>query len=218
MRRTVLVSHAMSPLGVAVTRRLAESGHAVYAGDLDIDGVNAAPAAAARRYAAQKSFLLRPVELDPHSQRSVTCAVATIIKEQRRIDVMVHNGLWPVADPDHRPTPGYTDKVHHANLLGAQRLNRAVVPQMRRQGEGLLVYLGGAGYDGESSVSAATKVAADSLAAVHAAKVARLGIDTTIIPERLIAKGTVNDSALAAAVAALVLAPPGRSLFLAQID
>lgn len=55
----------------------------------------------------------------------------TIVKEQGRLDVVMHNAGHLVIGPTEAFTPREIVKVFDTNLLGAQRVNRAALPQMR---------------------------------------------------------------------------------------
>ena len=69
--------------------------------------------------------------------------------------------------------------------MSTQRVNRAVLPHLRAQGDGLLVWVGSTSTRGGTppylAPYFAAKAAEDSLAVSYAAELARFGIDTTIV-------------------------------------
>src|SRR5258707_2951137 len=89
--KAVLGRGASSGFGAMAVRALADAKHVVYAGMRDIGGRNSKAAASTRRYAQENGVTLRPVEMDVSDQASVDCAVARVLAEARRIDVVIHN-------------------------------------------------------------------------------------------------------------------------------
>jgi NADP-dependent 3-hydroxy acid dehydrogenase YdfG len=71
----------------------------------DVAGRNAAKVASLAALARQQRLDLRVVELDVQSQASVDAAVATVLGEAGRIDVLVHNAGHMVFGPAEAFTP-----------------------------------------------------------------------------------------------------------------
>ena len=86
------------------------------------------------------------------------------------------------ADPQFRPEQ--IAEVIDLNAISWVRVNRAVLPAMRRAGRGLLIY-NGSGInrlpDPFTGPYAASKAAGDVLAEVMAFETARYGIETVIV-------------------------------------
>ena len=101
----ILVTGASSGFGAMTMRALADAKPVVYAGMRDISGRNAQAAAAARRYADEHGVTLRPIEMDVSDQSSVDGAVAAVLAEMRRIDVVIHNAGHMVLGPTEAFTP-----------------------------------------------------------------------------------------------------------------
>ena len=160
----------------------------------DIGGRNAQAAAAARRYADEHSVALRTVEMDVSDQASVDGAVAAVLAEAGRIDVVIHNAGHMVLGPTEAFTPEQVAAVYDTNVLSTQRVNRAVLPAMRAQRDGLVLWVGSSSSRGGTPPYLgpyfAAKAAEDALAVSYAAELTRFGIETTIVVPGSFTSGT----------------------------
>lgn len=194
MARTIIVTGASSGFGALTVRALADAGHTVYAGMRDTEGHNRSAVADAADYAERHSVRLRPVELDVGRQESVDSAVDTVIDQTSRIDVVVHNAGHLVLGPAESFTPEQIAEVYDVNVLSTQRVNRAVLPHLRAQHDGLVIWVGSSSTRGGTppylAPYFAAKAAEDALAVSYAAELARFGVDTTIIVPGSFTKGT----------------------------
>ncbi|MBB3641108.1 SDR family oxidoreductase [Variovorax atrisoli] len=212
-KQIVLVTGAGSGIGKLTALSLAEAGHVVYASMRDIAGRNNARAAELRALAAQKKLQLHPLELDVLSQESADAAAATIVREQGHLDVVMQNAGHLVVGPTEAFTPQEIAKVFDTNVLGAQRVNRAVLPYLRAQESGLMLWISSTttkgGFPPFMGPYGAAKAAMDSLAVTLAYEIARFGIETSIVVPGAFTKGTDHfpsagrpaDAAIAAAYA-----------------
>jgi NAD(P)-dependent dehydrogenase (short-subunit alcohol dehydrogenase family) len=181
----VLVTGASSGFGRLTTDSLIRAGHQVAAGMRDIAGRNAGAAAALPGSA---------VELDVQSAESVDAAVATVLERYGRIDVVVHNAGHMVLGPAEAFTTDEYAALFDVNVLGTQRVNRAVLPHLRAQGSGLLVWVGSSstrgGHPPFLAPYFAAKAAMDALAESYAGELIRFGIDTSIVVPGAFTSGT----------------------------
>ena len=188
--QTVLITGASSGFGALAARALARAGHIAYAGIRDPNGRNAPAVADAAEYAARHGVDLRTVELDITADESVQAAARTI----GRLDVVVHNAGHMVTGPAEAFTPEQLAALYDVNVLGAQRVNRAVLPQLRAQGRGLLVWVGSTSTRGGTPPYLgpyfAAKAAMDALAVSYAGELARFGIETSIVVPGAFTSGT----------------------------
>ncbi|GHH17492.1 SDR family oxidoreductase [Streptomyces lanatus] len=190
MPYVALVTGASSGFGALTARALADAGHTVYAGIRQTTGRNAPAVADAQSYAAEHGVDLRTVELDVSSQESVDAAVA----EVGRIDVVVHNAGHMVLGPTESFTPEQIAEIYDTNVLSTQRVNRAVLPQMRDRRDGLLLWVGSSStYGGTPPYLGpyfAAKSAMDHLAKSYAVELTRFGIDTALVVPGSFTSGT----------------------------
>jgi NAD(P)-dependent dehydrogenase (short-subunit alcohol dehydrogenase family) len=194
MSKIILVTGASSGFGAMTVRALADAGHRVYAGIRNTADRNRPAVAEAAEYAREHGVDLRSIELDVSDQASVDAAVAAIIAESGRIDVLVHNAGHMVLGPLEAFTPEQLHEIFDVNAAATQRVNRAVLPHLRDQGDGLLVWVGSTSTRGGTPPYLgpyfAAKAAMDSLAVTYAAEIARFGIDTTIVVPGAFTTGT----------------------------
>ena len=194
MSKSIVISGASSGFGALSARALALDGHTVYAGIRESTGRNALQVAAADRYAAEHGVDLRTVELDIASQDSVDAAIEAILSEQHCLDVVIHNAGHMVIGPTEAFTPDEIANVYNTNVLGTQRLNRAALPHLRAQRNGLVMWVGSSSTRGGTppylAPYFAAKAAMDSLAVSYAGELARFGIETTIVVPGSFTHGT----------------------------
>jgi NAD(P)-dependent dehydrogenase (short-subunit alcohol dehydrogenase family) len=202
--KVVLVTGASSGFGAMTVRALADAKHVVYAGMRDIGDRNAEAADAARRYADEHGVTLRPIEMDVSDQASVNGAVAAVLAEALRVDVVIHNAGHMVLGPTEAFTPEQIAAVYDTNVLSTQRVNRAVLPAMRQQHDGLVLWVGSSSSRGGTPPYLgpyfAAKAAEDALAVWghlppegqgdYAAELTRFGIETTIVVPGSFTSGT----------------------------
>jgi NAD(P)-dependent dehydrogenase (short-subunit alcohol dehydrogenase family) len=185
MNKVILITGASSGFGRLTAEALARAGHTVYASMRDVAGRNAGNAAQMAATSARDGVELRAIELDVQSEPSTNAAVERIIAEQGRIDVVVHNAGHMMFGPAEAFTPEQFAQQYDVNVLGTQRVNRAVLPHMRAARQGLLVWVSSSSSAGGTppylSPYFAAKAAMDALAVQYARELARWGIETSIV-------------------------------------
>ena len=190
----ILVTGASSGFGLMSAKSLALAGHTVYASMRETEGRNAPQVAAVKAWAGEQSADLRTVELDVQSDASADAAVARVLGEVGRLDVIVHNAGHMVFGPAEAFTPDQLMQQYDVNVLGAQRVNRAALPHLRGQGRGLLVWVGSSSTRGGTppflAPYFAAKAAMDALAVSYSAELALWGVETTIMVPGAFTKGT----------------------------
>ncbi len=194
MNKVVLVTGASSGFGRMIARDLARSGHVAYASMRGTTGKNAAAVADGNSFARRHGVDLRTVELDVQDEASIEAAVEMVTSEHGRIDVLVHNAGHMTWGPSEAFTPEQLAELYDINVLGTQRVNRAVLPYMRAAGTGLLVWVGSSSAAGGVPPFLgpyfAAKAAMDALAICYAKELAPLGIETSIVVPGAFTSGT----------------------------
>lgn len=181
--KTILITGCSSGFGRVAAEFLATRGYRVFAGMRELSGRNAA-AAAELRALSPDGRSLRVVELDVCSDASVEAAVRQTIEEAVHIDVLINNAGFPQLGVTEAFTLEQFQKVFDTNFFGAVRMNRAVLPHMRRRGSGLLIHISsvaGRIVVPAQGIYCASKFALEAIAEAFRYELAPLGIDSVLI-------------------------------------
>jgi NAD(P)-dependent dehydrogenase (short-subunit alcohol dehydrogenase family) len=194
MKNIIVITGASSGFGALAARALALAGHAVYASMRETAGRNAPQVEAAQKFAAENSVDLRTIELDVASQESANQAIQRIVEKDGRLDVIIHNAGHMVFGAAEAFSPEQLAQVYDTNVLSTQRVNRAALPQLRKQRKGLVIWVGSTSTRGGTppylAPYFAAKAAMDALAVSYAAELNRWGIETSIIVPGAFTSGT----------------------------
>ncbi|SHN75598.1 SDR family oxidoreductase [Bradyrhizobium erythrophlei] len=194
MSKVVLITGASSGFGRLTAEAIAKAGHVVYGSMRHTTTRNAPVAEEMTKFSQTNHVDLRALELDVQNQDSVDAAVARMIAEQGRIDVLIHNAGHMVFGPAEAFTPEQYAELYDVNVLSTQRVNRAVLPHMRRQAKGLLVWVSSSSSAGGTppylAPYFAAKAAMDAIAVQYARELSRWGIETSIIVPGAFTSGT----------------------------
>src|SRR3981189_1663948 len=104
VKKVIVITGASSGFGALTARALADAGHTVYASMRETAGRNAAEVAEVEKYAEDNKVDLRAIELDVGSQASADAAIANIVAQQGRLDVVMHNA-GPMSFGPAQPLP-----------------------------------------------------------------------------------------------------------------
>src|SRR2546430_551266 len=194
MKKVIVITGASSGFGALTARALAKAGHIVYASMRETKGRNAPQVKEIERYATEHSVDLRPIELDVSSQESCNEAIQEIIEKTGHLDVVIHNAGHMVFGPAEAFTPEQLAELYDVNVLSTQRVNRAALPQLRKQKRGLVVWVSSSSSAGGTppylAPYFAAKAGMDALAVVYARELTRWGIETSIIVPGAFTGGT----------------------------
>src|SRR6266851_1951372 len=163
---------------------LARRGHTVFATMRDPGGRNAKNASAIRALAEKDSLPIYVLELDVTDDASVERAVDAAIGKAGRIDVAINNAGYAVSGLAEAVTIEQAQRLMDTNFVGSVRVNRAVLPHMRRQRSGVLMHISsGAGRIIAPSMGfyCASKFALEALAEAYRYELAAQGIESVIV-------------------------------------
>lgn len=176
----ILVTGTSSGFGKLAAETLARAGHRVFAGMRDPNGKNAS----ARDDLLSKGGSLEVVELDVTSDASVAAAIALIDARAGGIDIVVNNAGIAGMGMIESFTVEQARAMFEVNVLGVHRLNRAVLPIMRRENNGLLIHVTstiGRFVMPFLAIYVSTKFALEALAEGYRYELAPSGIESVIV-------------------------------------
>ena len=125
-RRVVLITGASSGIGRATAELLAARGHRVFGGvrspatTRPLDGVELLP-------------------LDVRDETSVKACVDVLRSRAGRIDILINNAGVNLVGAVEETSISQAQALFDTNVIGVLRMIQAVLPDMRRQGAGLIV-------------------------------------------------------------------------------
>ncbi len=183
-QQVVLITGASSGFGRLIAETLARKNYQVVATMRNVNGRNAAAAREIRELGERESLSLQTLELDVTDDASVDRAVNEVTAKCGRIDVLVNNAGYGIMDLAESVTLAQAQRQFDTNFFGVLRMNRAVLPAMRRQGSGLVLHVSsGAGrlvLPG-MGLYCASKFAMEALAEAYRYELASPGIDSVVI-------------------------------------
>jgi len=183
-RQVVLITGASSGFGRLIAETLARENYRVFATMRDVKGRNAGAAREIAELAQRESLSLQTLELDVTKDFSVESAVSKTVLQCGRVDVLVNNAGHGIMDLTETVTMAQAQRQFDTNFFGVLRMNRAVLPTMKRQGRGLLVHVSsGAGRLAIPGMGlyCASKFAMEAVAEVYRYELASQGIDSVVL-------------------------------------
>lgn len=194
MTQVILITGTSSGFGRMAAETLAKAGHIVYGSMRDIAGRNAQNHTEADAFAKEHGVSLTTLEIDVTDEATIGAAVEQIIADKGQIDVLIHNAGHMCVGPTEAFEPEQLLAMYDVNVVGTQRVNRAVLPYMRAAKSGLVLWVGSSSTAGGTppylAPYFAAKAGMDALAVSYAGELARWGVETTILVPGAFTKGT----------------------------
>src|SRR5580698_8649624 len=183
-KQVVLITGSSTGFGRLFADTLARKGHTVFATMRDPAGRNAKNAAEIRALAEKDSLPIHVLELDVTNDASVERAVDAAVAKAGRIDVAINNAGYYLSGLEEAVTTEQAQRLMDTNFLGPVRVDRAVLPHMRRQRSGMLMHVSsGAGRMvlPAAGFYCASKFALEALAEAYSYELAAQGIESVIV-------------------------------------
>ena len=182
--QVVLITGTSSGFGRLIAETLGRKGFHVFATMRNAKTRNAGAARELGQLAQRESLNLHVLELDVTQDASVEHAVNAVVGKCERIDVLVNNAGFGIMDLSETVTVAQAQRQLDVNFFGVLRMNRAVLPVMKRQGSGLLLHVSSGG--GRLAIPGmglycASKFAMEALAETYRYELASQGIDSVIL-------------------------------------
>ena len=169
----ILITGTSSGFGQLTALSLARRGHRVLATMRNPDAERTAPLKG-----------IEVLELDVTSDASVDAAVAAALRSMGHLDVVINNAGQARVGLSETITAAQLSALFDVNVIGMQRVNRAVLPSMRERRSGLLVHVSsglGRWLFPVVGLYAATKWAVEALAESYRYDLKACGIDVSLV-------------------------------------
>ena len=183
-KQVIFITGASTGFGRLFAETLARRSHTVFATMRDPEGKNAKNAADLLALASRESLSIFTLECDVTSDASVELAVRAAIAQAGRIDVAINNAGYGIIGLAEAITTQQAQQIMDTNFMGCVRVNRAVLPHMRRHRKGLLMHISsGAGrvVIPAFSLYTASKFAMEALAETYRYELACQGIESIVV-------------------------------------
>jgi len=171
MSKVVLITGGSSGIGKAIGVYLTNKGFTVY-------GTSRNP----EKY--QENFPFSLLKMEVTQTDSISEVISTILKNENRLDVIINNAGMGITGPIEE-TPDFEIKnAFNVNVHGPINVIKAGIPQMRKQGSGLIVNVTSiAGYMGlpYRGIYSATKAALEITTEAFRMEIKQFGIRMTNI-------------------------------------
>lgn len=172
-KKVILITGASSGIGLETASQLIEKGHIVYA--------------AARRVEKMLPLLQLGgyiLSMDVTNETSMKEGVATVIREQGRVDVLINNAGYGSLGAVEEVNLGEARHQFEVNLFGVARLCQLVLPYMRQARRGRIINISSIGarvYEPLCGWYHATKFALEGLSDCMRLELRPFGIDVVLV-------------------------------------
>ena len=179
MRKVVLITGSNSGFGYLTAKGAAERGHIVYASMRNTQSKN-------RQRAEELNAIdnIEVIDIDVTDASSVENGISLVLEKEGRLDVLINNAGYYGGGIAESYSEQDVEAMFNVNLLGTWRTIKNALPQMREQGEGLIVNIS----SGLGRFSApfmtiynSTKFAVEGLSEGLHYELRPLGVDVAII-------------------------------------
>jgi NAD(P)-dependent dehydrogenase (short-subunit alcohol dehydrogenase family) len=138
--KVAVVTGSSSGIGYETSLLLARNQFATYATMRNMN-----KSSEVRDIASKEKIPLNVIQLDVNDDTSVHDAIDTIVKENGRIDVLVNNAGYDLFGPLEESSIDEIKQQFETNVFGVIRTTKAVIPTMRKQGNGIIVNISSVG-------------------------------------------------------------------------
>jgi short-subunit dehydrogenase len=135
-QKVAAVTGSSTGIGYETSLILARNGFHTYATMRKLEGEKTKPLT---EVAKNENLPLQVIGLDVDNDKSVADAINTIVEERKRIDVLINNAGYGLGGALEDSSMDEIKAQFETNFFGAVRATKAVLPVMRRQGEGKIV-------------------------------------------------------------------------------
>ena len=179
MEKVAIVTGSSSGIGFETSLALAREGYFTYATMRDTTKSNKI-----KEIAQKENLKINVLELDVDDEKSVKSAIAQILDQKQRVDVLVNNAGWGLWGCVEDVSIDEFKEQFETNFFSIIRLIQEVAPTMRKQGSGTIVnvssVVGRIGFPA-SPAYISSKFALEGLSESLRFEFAPFGVDVIII-------------------------------------
>jgi NAD(P)-dependent dehydrogenase (short-subunit alcohol dehydrogenase family) len=179
MEKVAVVTGTSSGIGFETSLALAREGYFTYATMRDTTKSNKI-----KEIAQKENLKISILELDVDDEKSVKSAIAQILDQKQRVDVLVNNAGWGLWGCVEDVSIDEFKEQFETNFFSIIRLIQEVAPTMRKQGSGTIVnvssVVGRIGFPA-SPAYISSKFALEGLSESMRFEFAPFGVDVIII-------------------------------------
>ena len=179
MEKVAVVTGTSSGIGFETSLALAREGYFTYA-----TMRNTAKSNKIKEIAQKENLKINVLELDVDDEKSVKSAIAQILDQKQRVDVLVNNAGWGLWGCVEDVSIDEFKEQFETNFFSIIRLIQEVAPTMRKQGSGTIVnvssVVGRIGFPA-SPAYISSKFALEGLSESLRFEFAPFGVDVIII-------------------------------------
>jgi NAD(P)-dependent dehydrogenase (short-subunit alcohol dehydrogenase family) len=140
MTKVAVVTGSSSGIGYETSLLLARNQITTYATMRNLSKSNGL-----REIASKEKIPLNVAQLDVDNDSSVNNAINNIVKENGRIDILVNNAGYDLFGSLEESSIEEIKQQFETNVFGVIRTTKAVIPTMRKQGNGTIVNISSVG-------------------------------------------------------------------------
>ena len=169
MPKVIFITGGSSGIGKAIGGYLSSKNYIVYGTSRNPDSISG-------------HFPFALLKMDVTVPESISEAVDQIIKNEGRIDVLINNAGIGITGPVEETPNTEIKRAFDTNLFGPINVMKAVLPQMREQGEGKIINITSiAGYMGlpYRGIYSATKAALEITTEAFRMETKQFGVEMT---------------------------------------
>jgi NADP-dependent 3-hydroxy acid dehydrogenase YdfG len=184
MSTAILITGASSGFGRAAAETLARRGYMVFATMRDTLGRNARNREALDSLTLRERLALETLDMDVNDDNSVDQRSVRRSTGPDTLNVIINNAGFTNIGITEAYTVDQVKQIFDTNVLGAVRVNRAVLPGMRSQRSGLLIHVSSAA--GRVVVPflgpyCASKFALEAIADAYRYELAPFNVDSVLV-------------------------------------
>jgi NAD(P)-dependent dehydrogenase (short-subunit alcohol dehydrogenase family) len=140
MTKVAVVTGSSTGIGYETSLLLARNQITTYATMRNMSKSNGL-----REIASKEQIPLSVAQLDVNDNSSVDSSIENIVRENGRIDILVNNAGYDLFGPLEESSIEEIKQQFETNVFGVIRTTKAVIPTMRKQGDGTIINISSVG-------------------------------------------------------------------------